>query len=135
MALPHAPSQTPPPAPVETVLVSPNGHKSFVVRFRFGGRPKKYTIGAVTIGLKAARSEAAKVILAVAQGNDPTATKRQAKEKQRLDALRVADTFYSVAEDFLAIEASKLRSVDERRSWVRGRSPTSAVQRSRSSST
>jgi integrase len=95
------------------IVVSPSGHKSFIVRFRLGGRPKKYTIGSVTLGLKAARAEAAKVILQVAQGNDPTLAKREKKEEQRLAALAVEDTFYSVGERFLKVEAfPKLRSAD-----------------------
>jgi integrase len=97
------------------VLVTPSGHKSFIVRFRFGGRPRKYTVAPVTVGLKAARAEAAKVILQVAQGNDPTHAKREKKKEQRLAALAVEDTFYSVSERFLKLEGPKLRSADTRR--------------------
>jgi integrase len=97
------------------LAVSPSGHKSFIVRFRFAGKPKKYTIGPVTLGLKAARAEAAKIILQVAQGNDPTLAKREKKEEQRLAALAVEDTFYSVSERFLKLEGPKLRSADTRR--------------------
>jgi integrase len=94
------------------IVVSPSGHKSFIVRFRFGGRPKKYTIGPITIGLKAARAEAAKVILQVAQGNDPTLAKREKKQEQRRAALAVVDTLAAVADRFLKLEGSKLRSAD-----------------------
>jgi integrase len=97
------------------VIVQPSGHKSFVLRYRFGGRPQKLTIGPVLIGLAAARAEAAKAVLALAQGNDPAAAKRAVKEEQRLAALAVEDTFYSVSERFLKLEGPKLRSADTRR--------------------
>lgn len=71
------------------------------------------------------------------QGRNPAAAKREAKEKQRLDALRVTDTLYSVAENFLALEGGKLRSVDERRRTfqrliypVLGVRPISEIRRS-----
>jgi integrase len=94
------------------LLVSPSGHKSFIVRFRFAGKPKKYTVGPVTLGLKAARAEAAKVILAVAQGNDPTLAKRAVKAEQKRAVLAVEDTFHSVSERFLKLEGGKMRSAD-----------------------
>jgi integrase len=97
------------------VLVTPSGHKSFVVRYRFGGRPQKLTIGPVLIGLAAARAEAAKAVLQLAQGNDPAAAKRAIKEEQKRAVLAVEDTFYSVAERFLALEGPKLRSTRDRR--------------------
>jgi hypothetical protein len=94
------------------VIVQPSGHKSFVLRYRFGGKPQKLTVGPVLIGLAAARQEAAKAVYELAQGRDPAAGKRAIKEEQRLAALAVEDTFHSVAERFLKLEASKLRSGD-----------------------
>jgi integrase len=85
------------------------------MRFRFGGKPQKLTIGSTVMGLAAARKEAARAVYEISQGRNPAASKREAKDKLRLDALRVADTLYSVTENFLALEGSKLRSVDERR--------------------
>jgi integrase len=97
------------------VLVTPTGHKSFVVRYRFAGRPQKLTIGPVLIGLAAARAEAAKAVLALAQGNDPAQAKRAIREEQRRAALAAEDTFYSVCERLLQLEGGKLRSLDSRR--------------------
>src|SRR4029077_15625660 len=97
------------------VLVTPTGSKSYVFRYRFGGKPQKLTIGPVLIGLAAARAEAAKAVLALAQGSDPAAAKRAIKEEQRRAVLAVEDTFYSVAERFLALEGPKLRSTRDRR--------------------
>jgi integrase len=97
------------------VIVQPSGHKSFILRYRFGGKPKKYTIGPVVIGLAAARVEASKAIYELAQGRDPSAAKRATKEEQKLAALAVEDTFYSVSERLLQLEGHKLRSADARR--------------------
>jgi integrase len=97
------------------ILVTPTGHKSFVLRYRFAGRPQKLTVGPVLIGLAAARKEAAKAIYELAQGRDPAAGKRAIKEEQRRAALAVEDTFYSVSERLLQLEGHKLRSADARR--------------------
>ncbi|HEV3183989.1 MAG TPA: Arm DNA-binding domain-containing protein, partial [Xanthobacteraceae bacterium] len=37
------------------VVVHQTGHKSFILRYRFAGRPQKLTIGSTIIGLAAAR--------------------------------------------------------------------------------
>jgi integrase len=94
------------------VVVHQSGHKSFILRYRFAGRPQKLTIGSTLIGLAAARAEAAKAIYEITQGRDPAAAKRAIKEEQKRAVLAVEDTFYSVAERFLALEGSKLRSGD-----------------------
>jgi integrase len=97
------------------VVVQPSGHKSFVLRYRFGGRPQKLTIGPTMIGLAAARAEAATAVLQLAQGNDPAAAKRAIKEEQRLAASASADTFEAVSERLLQLEGHKLRTVGVRR--------------------
>jgi integrase len=97
------------------VIVFPSGAKSFVLRYRFAGRPQKLTIGPVLIGLAAARAEAAKAVYALSQGRDPAAAKRAIKEEQKRAALAVEDTFYSVSERFLQLEGPKLRSAHARR--------------------
>src|SRR5580765_6481943 len=58
------------------VLVTPTGHKSFVLRYRFAGRPQKLTLGPVMIGLAAARKLAAEAVFTLSQGGDPGAQKR-----------------------------------------------------------
>jgi integrase len=92
------------------VVVQPSGHKSFILRYRFGGKPQKLTLGPVLIGLAAARVEASKAIYELAQGRDPAAAKRATKDAQKLAALALKDTFHSVAERFLKLEGPKLRS-------------------------
>jgi integrase len=93
------------------LVVFPSGAKSFILRYRFGRTPKKLTIGPVEIGLAAARVEASKAHYELTQNHDPADAKRAAKEAQRLAALAVQDTFYSVAERYLELEGPKLRSL------------------------
>jgi hypothetical protein len=50
------------------LVVQPSGSKSWAVRYRYGGRMRKHTIGAY---LKAARDGAGKVLRAVSEGRDP----------------------------------------------------------------
>ena len=97
------------------LVIQPSGHRSYAYRYRWHGRPQKMTIGPSVIGLKAARIEAAKAAYELAQGRDPAAPKRAAKEEQRLATGASVDTFRSVAEKFMALEGGKLRSADARR--------------------
>jgi integrase len=72
--------------------MQPTGRKSWKVIYRFGGRPRWYTIGdADAVGLADARRLAAKVMLAVAEGRDPAAERR---------ALRTAGTFGELADKY-----------------------------------
>jgi hypothetical protein len=100
------------------VVVQSSGHKSFVLRYRHAGRPQKLTLGPVLIGLAAARVEASKATYELAQGRDPGAAKRAIKEEQKLAALAVVDTFKAVAERFLKLEGSKLRSAEMLRKTI-----------------
>jgi integrase len=54
------------------LVVQPSGSKSWAVRYRYGGRPRKHTIGSYPVfDLKAARDSASKVLRAVSEGRDP----------------------------------------------------------------
>jgi integrase len=97
------------------VVVHQTGHKSFILRYRFAGRPQKLTIGSTIIGLAAARKLAGDAMFELAQGRNPADAKRAIKEGQRRAALAVEDTFYSVSEKCLKIEGPKLRSINVRR--------------------
>ena len=75
--------------------IEPTGSRSWTVRYRHGGRSRKYTIGRYpVIDLKAARELASKALRAVAEGRDP------AHERKLLRSAG-ADTFGSVAALFL----------------------------------
>ena len=98
------------------VVVQPSGRKSFVVRFRIDGRPRKLTLER-GLTLAEARAAGAKALVEVEKKNDPTVVKRKAKDAQRAAA---ANTFKAVAESYLERESRKnegerLRSLAWRR--------------------
>lgn len=98
------------------VIVQPSGRKSFAVRYRFAGQPKKLTLPA-GLTLAAARAAAAAALHEVDKGNDPGAAKRAARKEREAAA---ADTFRVVAENYLKRKAAKLRSLEwQRRLLVR----------------
>jgi integrase len=119
------------------VVLQPGGRKSFAVRYRFDGHPRKLTLPR-GITLAAARKAAADAIHEVEQGRDPAGAKRQAKEAQRIAA---ANTFQAVAESYLEREAKKeegrrLRSLKWRRTLLErlvyptlGDRPITAIKR------
>ena len=92
------------------IVVQPSGKKSYAVRYRYGGKPRKLTLpGGLT--LKAARKAAGDALYEVEKSHDPTTAKRQAKQAQRLAA---ENTFQAVAEEYLKREGGRLRSADWR---------------------
>jgi integrase len=79
--------------------VQPGGSKSWVVVYSRFGRSRWLTIGnAAAIGLSDARIEAGKVMLAVAQGQDPAAERK---------AQRGAGTFADLAQKYVEQHAKK----------------------------
>jgi integrase len=114
------------------VIVQPSGQKSYAVRFRIHGKPKKLTLPR-GITLAEARAQAAAAIVRVQRGIDPTDAKRKAKEAQQAAA---ANTFEAVAESYYKREGKKLRSlIWQRRLLERlvypeiGRLPIGAIKR------
>ena len=119
------------------VVVQPTGKKSYAVRFRVHGRPKKLTLPK-GLSLAEARAEAAAAILKVHRGGDPTVTKRKAKEAQQAAA---ANTFKAICESYLEREGKKkdgerLRSLEWRRALLQrlvyptlGDQPITAIRR------
>src|SRR5215472_11519472 len=77
------------------VVVEPSGFKSFAVRFRFDGKPKKLSLGAIS--LSAARKAAAHAYDEVAQGRDPTDAKKQVRAQRKAVE---ADTLAAIAEKY-----------------------------------
>ena len=93
------------------VILQPGGRKSFAVRYRFDGRPRKLTLPR-GITLAAARKAAADAIHEIEQGHDPGAAKQRAREAKRIAD---ANTFRAVAESYLEREGRNLRSLEWRR--------------------
>lgn len=93
------------------LVLQPSGKKSFAVRYRFNGQPKKLTLaGGLT--LAAARKLASDAMLDLEQGRDPAEGKKTAKEKA---ATAKAETVQWCCEQYLKREGGKLRTADDRK--------------------
>lgn len=66
------------------VQAKPSGSKSWCVRYRYGGRPRKLTLGAYPrVDLVKARQRAKDALEAIERGEDPAANKRALKALQQ----------------------------------------------------
>jgi integrase len=102
------------------VWVGATGVKSFVVRYRIGGKPQKLTLGrwlppedrtdgkttpdpqvGDALSLASARKLAADTLLQLSRGRDPGAAKREMKQARRQAA---EDTFEAIATEYLKRE-------------------------------
>ena len=80
--------------------------KSFAVRYRYNGAPRKLTLaGGLT--LKAARKLASDALYELEQGRDPAQTKQETRAK--IKAAK-ANTVQALCDNYLHREAGKLRS-------------------------
>lgn len=68
-------------------VIQPSGTRSWAVRYRYGGKPRKLTLGGYpTLDLGTARERARQALQAVAAGRDPGAEKAEANRRARDDA-------------------------------------------------
>jgi integrase len=93
------------------LVVQPSGAKSWAVRYRFNGEPRKMTLLGVT--LAQARKLAADVMFQVAQGIDPIKARKAEKDNA---AIAAGNALQAVAETYMQLEGNKLRSRRDRRS-------------------
>jgi integrase len=115
------------------VVVQSSGHKSFCVRYRHKGRPRKLTFPA-GITLAAARRLAAEAKEQVEQNLDPAAKKQAAK----VAAMEAAEnTVAHICAAYLKREGGKLRTSGQRESIFRrlvypaiGDKPIDSIRRS-----
>jgi integrase len=89
------------------LVVTANGHRSFVVQYRSQGRSRRMTIDGV-LGLTEARKRARSLLGDVAKDMDPL-------QERRSLARAATDTFKAIAGAYLEREGKNLRSVDQRR--------------------
>jgi integrase len=96
------------------LMVTRNGHKSFVVQYRANGKSRRLTFKAESRGglsLDKARREARAAIGAAIKGGDPLTERRK-------EAEAAGNTLRSVADEFLNREGRRLRSVEQRRATL-----------------
>jgi integrase len=92
------------------LIVQPSGHKSWAVRFRVNGIPRKLTLPA-GLTLAEAREQAATAVKQAQRGEDPTRAKKIAKQKIEIAK---TNTFAAVAALYLNTDkVKKLRTVDQ----------------------
>src|SRR5262245_3417848 len=89
------------------LMLTANGHRSYVVQYRANGASRRMTING-NLSLSAARKQAKVVQGDVAKGGDPLGEKRKAREAE-------ANSLGTIAEEYLKREGKKLRTVGERR--------------------
>jgi integrase len=89
------------------LVIQPNGHRSWAVRYRFHGQQRKITLAAA-LTLAAARREASAALHQVEQGTDP-AEQRQAAKAKAIAARE--DTVQAICEQYLKREGTKLRTL------------------------
>jgi integrase len=93
------------------LVLQPSGKRSFAVRYRHNGTPRKLTLpGAIT--LAAARKLAGDALFEIAQGRDPSTAKKEARAKA---AMARANTVRTLCQNYLSREAGKLRTGHERK--------------------
>jgi integrase len=94
------------------LMVTANGHKSFVVQYRANGRSRRMALKA-NLKLGEARKEAKAILGKVAKNGDPLAEKREA-------AAAAENTLQSVCENYFKREGKNLRTVaDRQRTFLR----------------
>jgi integrase len=99
------------------LIVQTNGKKSWAVRYRFGGRLLKLTIGAYpTFSLKQAREEAGNAfrMLGGVSPQDPRALQKETRRKAQRAGAQDPDLFRLVAERYLREYASKRKGHREK---------------------
>ena len=97
------------------LVVQPSGHRSFCVRYRHAGRPKKLTLKA-GVSLADARRLASEAMYTVEKGADPRVAKKAAKEKE---AAAAVNTVRAVCENYLKREGKKLRTLRQQQGALR----------------
>jgi integrase len=81
------------------LVVQPTGRKSFAVRYRFDGKPRKDTVGRYpAVSLAEARDLANSIINKVEKGEDPH---EERAEQQASRKAAKADTYANAVEDFI----------------------------------
>lgn len=93
------------------LVIQPSGAKSWALRYRYGGKPKKLTLGKwPVLGVADARAAASDAIHAVEHGTDPGAAKQRAKADRRDAELSERDKIKTLVELYGKRHLSTLKS-------------------------
>jgi integrase len=92
------------------IRVTPDGRKTFFVRYRFAGLRRRFVLGSYpSVDLAEARTRAKKALGRVSDGADPLEEKKKKEEEQR-QKRQAGISFEELATAYLAEEVVKLRS-------------------------
>ncbi len=92
------------------LILQPSGAKSWALRYRHGGRPRKLTLGRYpAFGLKEARSEAGKALQLLEHGTDPGVVKKAAQGEAREIENTDRDKMATVIDLFIRRHAQRNR--------------------------
>lgn len=93
------------------LVIQPSGVKSWALRYRYAGKPKKLTLGRWPVmGLADARAAASEAVEAVERGNDPSASKRRTKAARMEAQLSERDKVKTLVDQFGKRHLSTLKS-------------------------
>ena len=93
------------------LVVQPSGAKSWALRYRYAGKPKKLTLGKWPImGVAAARTAATEGMEAVEHGNDPGVAKKKAKAERMEAQLSERDKIKTLVEQYAKRHLASLKS-------------------------
>ncbi len=93
------------------LVVQPSGAKSWALRFRYAGKPKKLTLGRWPImGVADARAAASEAIEVVERGTDPSATKKRTKAAKLEAQLSERDKVKTLLDQYAKRHLSGLKS-------------------------
>lgn len=93
------------------LVIQPSGVKSWALRYRYAGKPKKLTLGRWPVmGLADARATATDAIEAVEHGNDPSAAKKRTKAARMEAQLSERDKIKTLVGQFGKRHLSTLKS-------------------------
>jgi hypothetical protein len=85
------------------LVIQPSGSMSWALRYRFEGKPRKFTIGPYpAIGLAKARAETSKAKSTIADGVDPAAQKTAAKRAEKASQEDESGLVEKAVETFIA---------------------------------
>ena len=105
------------------LVCQPSGRKSWAVRYRSNGAPKKFTLGSYLAGddvtlageeIVRIRREAAEALERVRQGGDPAAAKQVEKRQAKVEDQSKRGQFRTVVERYLKAFATKRRNFPEK---------------------
>jgi integrase len=88
------------------LVVQPTGKRAWAVRYRFGRKTRKLTLGSYPgIGLAKARAAAARAKVAIADGNDPASERKAQRATARAARRQSSDVVERVIGDFISLYA------------------------------